>query len=461
MGQSYVRHGTNVVCTNMTCGTPREIWRVDKDGNVINTASKLPLLNIDDKKISDTFVCKMPIKKWGGLLTFLAGVAVGALIVAAVVATGGVGAVLLSAVAVEGWMVGAAIAVGTSAAIYAGYKGVKGVAHDCDNTLGSSWNLFHTDVLIEKKNALLNKSYMMCTTGGLINIIVNPEQAKKAALYITAMNAAEIYVQLDSKFIQGAIGGLTGGANPFALALSVGFYTGALNFGGFDFSETDKSNQKYDPMGNLKNTVMTTGAGTGESVVESSITTSVKANKAGVGEAARIDAQVASKTGEAKMKGLESLAYGTQAADASADAATWGSQVATRTSNGASAASIASAELVEQMCKESSEELMHKSIQAALEQQDILAEAASTQVGKTAAVKAAKTGAWKEGFKNFGKSLGLGLAGAAVGYAVDEGSNWVERKLETETGRISDNKNKADDKDDESNTNYMGIIANS
>ena len=459
MGQSYVRHGTNVVCTNMTCGTPREIWRVDKDGNVINTASKLPLLNIDDKKISDTFVCKMPIKKWGGLLTFLAGVAVGALIVAAAVATGGIA--LLSVVAIEGWMVGAAIAVGTSAAVYAGYKGVKGVAHDCDNTLESSWNQFHINVLIEKKNALLNRSYMFCTTGGLINIIVNPEQAKEAALRISEMNAAEIYVQLDSKFIQGAIGGLTGGANPFALALSVGFYTGALNFGGFDFSETDKSNQKYDPMGNLKNTVMTTGAGTGESVVESSITTRVKANKAGVGEAARIDAQVASKTGEAKMKGLESLAYGTQAADASAEAATWGSQVATRTSNGASATSIASAELVEQMYKESSEELMHKSIQAALERQDILAEAASTQGGKTAAVKAAKTGAWKDGFKNFGKSLGLGLAGAAVGYAVDEGSNWVERKLETETGRISDNKNKADDKDDESNTNYMGIIANS
>lgn len=461
MGKSYVRHGTNVVCTNMTCGTPREIWRVDKDGNVINTASKLPLLNIDDKKISDTFVCKMPIKKWGGLLTFLAGVAVGALIVAAVVATGGVGAVLLSAVAVEGWMVGAAIAVGTSAAIYAGYKGVKGVAHDCDNTLGSSWNLFHTDVLIEKKNALLNKSYMLCTTGGTINIIVNPEQAKEAALRISEMNTAEIYAQLESKFIQGAISGLTGGANPFALALSVGFYTGALNFGGFDFSETDKSNQKSDSIGNLKNTGTTTGVGTGESVVESSITTRVKANKAGVGEAARIDAQVASKTGEANMKGLESLAYGTQAADASADAATWGSQVATRTSNGASATSIASAELAEQMYKESSEELMHKAAQAALEQQDILAEAASIQGGKTAAVKAAKTGAWKDGFKNFGKSLGLGLAGAAVGYAVDEGSNWVERKLETETGRISDNKNKADDKDDESNTNYMGIIANS
>ena len=461
MGQSYVRHGTNVVCTNMTCGTPREIWRVDKDGNVINTASKLPLLNVDDKKISDTFVCKMPIKKWGGLLTFLAGVAVGALIVAAVVATGGVGAVLLSAVAVEGWMVGAAIAVGTSAAIYAGYKGVKGVAHDCDNTLGSSWNLFHTDVLIEKKNALLNKSYMLCTTGGTINIIVNPEQAKEAALRISEMNTAEIYAQLESKFIQGAISGLTGGANPFALALSVGFYTGALNFGGFDFSETDKSNQKSDSIGNLKNTGTTTGVGTGESVVESSITTRVKANKAGVGEAARIDAQVTSKTGEANMKGLESLAYGTQAADASADAATWGSQVATRTSNGASATSIASAELAEQMYKESSEELMHKAAQAALEQQDILAEAASIQGGKTAAVKAAKTGAWKDGFKKFGKSLGLGLAGAAVGHVVEEGTNWVERKIEKETGNKMKEINDSDNIDIASNANYMGIIANS
>ena len=403
----------------------------------------------------------MQSKKWGGLLTFLAGVAVGALIVAAVVATGGVGAALLSVVAIEGWMVGAAIAVGTLAAGYAGYRGIKGVAHDCDNTLESSWSRFHNDVFIEKKNALLNRSYMFCTTGGRIDIIVNPEQAKKAALYITAMNVAEIYVQLKSKFIQGAIGGLTGGANPFALALSVGFYTGALNFGGFDFSETDKSNQTYDPMGNLKNTGMTTGAGTGESVVESSITTSVKANKAGVGEAARIDAQVTSKTGEAHMKGLESFAYGAQAADASAEAATWGSQVATRTSNGASATSIASAELAEQMYKESSEELMHKSVQAALEQQDILAEAATIQGGKTAAVKAAKTGAWKDGFKNFGKSLGLGLAGAAVGYAVDEGSNWVENKIEEGTSDISEGINSSDNIDIASNANYMGIIANS
>ena len=113
------------------------------------------------------------------------------------------------------------------------------------------------------------------------------------------------------------------------------------------------------------------------------------------------------------------------------------------------------------MYKESSEELMHKSVQAALEQQDVLAEAATIKGGKTAAVKAAKTGAWKDGFKNFGKSLGLGLAGAAVGYAVDEGSNWVENKIEEGTSDISEGINSSDDIDIASNANYMGIIANS
>ena len=77
------------------------------------------------------------------------------------------------------------------------------------------------------------------------------------------------------------------------------------------------------------------------------------------------------------------------------------------------------------------------------------------------AVKAAKKGTWKEGFKNFGKSLGLGLAGAAVGYAVDEGSNWVENKIEGKTGEIMKELNDSDNNDTVGNANYMGIIANS
>lgn len=79
----------------------------------------------------------------------------------------------------------------------------------------------------------------------------------------------------------------------------------------------------------------------------------------------------------------------------------------------------------------------------------------------TAAVKAAKTGAWKDGFKNFGKSLGLGLAGAAVGYLVEEGSNWVENKIEENTGDKMKELNDSDDNDTVGNANYMGIISNS
>jgi len=78
----------------------------------------------------------------------------------------------------------------------------------------------------------------------------------------------------------------------------------------------------------------------------------------------------------------------------------------------------------------------------------------------TTAVKAAKTDAWKDGFKNFGKSLGLGLAGAAVGHVVEEGTNWVERKIEKEAGNKMKEINDSDDSDIGSNANYMGIIAN-
>ena len=63
--------------------------------------------------------------------------------------------------------------------------------------------------------------------------------------------------------------------------------------------------------------------------------------------------------------------------------------------------------------------------------------------------------------RGFGKSFGIGLAGAAVGYAVEEGTNWVENKIEEKTGKISEEINDSDDNNTASNANYMGIIANS
>ena len=57
--------------------------------------------------------------------------------------------------------------------------------------------------------------------------------------------------------------------------------------------------------------------------------------------------------------------------------------------------------------------------------------------------------------------MGLGLAGAAVGYAVDEGSNWVENKIEEKTGKKMKEINDSDDNDTVGNVNYMSIISNS
>ena len=57
--------------------------------------------------------------------------------------------------------------------------------------------------------------------------------------------------------------------------------------------------------------------------------------------------------------------------------------------------------------------------------------------------------------------MGLGLAGAAVGHVVEEGTNWVERKIEKETGNKMKEINDSDNIDIASNANYMGIITNS
>lgn len=460
MGQSYVRHGTNVVCTNMTCYVPREICRVEKESGIINKASDQPLLNIDDKKISECFVCKMPIKKWGGLLTFLAGVAVGALCVAAIVATGGLAAGVFAAVAISGSMVTAAIAVGTLSAGYAVYRGIKDIAHDCDMTKDASWKKYHEKVFFEKRKALLNHSFMLCHTGGTINIIVNPQQAKKAALYISGLNTMEITLQLQSKLLQGCISGLTGGANPIALGLSVAFYNGWLDFLGGDFGEPDKSNISGSLAKDAENTAKTTGYGMAESSAEGAISLHGEMSKAAATKSAEIDGQVAAKTTEAGIKGSESLGYGVQAADASADAAVWGGEATARSASGASNSSVASAKLAEQMYKESSDELMTKSTQAAAQQQVLLSDAAKIEAGRAGAVKGAKNAAMKNVGKNLAKSIGLGLAGAAVGYVVDEVSNVAERGIEKYTEKISNASDDIDNSDNGGNTSFMGIIAN-
>lgn len=472
MGQSYIREGTNVVCTNMTCGTPQLLVRGAQNGLVINKSSDKPVLNIDAKKISAPFACKMATKVWGGLQSLLLGVAVGAaaifLVAATIVTCGAALPAIIGAIAITSEAVAlTSIAVGGLAAGYAEHKKQEGLEHDCDVTEQSTWASFHPEVYIEDRNALLNKSKMACKIGGTINIILDPEVAKAAAAYISKMNSLEIQEQEDNKFWQGFVSGLTGGATPIALAISVGLYTGALDFLNFwnddSLGETRTSNSDDPPFENsVKNSVGTNvyGSGVGGGA-DNAVSAGIKAHKEGAEMGAEIDSQISSKTAEANKQVEKTIENKLGAMETHTAAEEWGKEAGRRASSGASSSSVESAKTAEGMLGRTSEEYGKRSTQAVTKQAEILAEKTTLEEGKDAAVNAAKRGAWKDGAKNFGMGLGVGLAGGLVNYFIEKKGNNDEQAIEKKTGNISNEFNLSDDNNEDNNTNYMGIISNS
>lgn len=472
MGQSYIREETNVVCTNMTCGTPQLLLRGAQNGLVINKSSDNPVLNIDAKKISAPFACKMATKVWGGLQSFLLGVAVGAvavfLVAATIVTCGAALPAIIGAIAITSEAVAlTSIAVGGLAAGYAEHRKQKGLEHDCDVTEQSTWLTYHPDVHIEGANALLNKSYMLCNTGGTINIILDPEVAKAAAAYISKMNSLEIQEQENNKFWQGVVSGLTGGATPIALAISVGLYTGALDFLNFwnddSLGETRTSNNDDSPLGNsVKNSVGTNvyGSGVGGGA-DNAVLTGIDAHKAGAEKGAEIDSQISSKTAEANKQAEKAIENKLGAMETHTAAEEWGKEAGRRASSGASSSSVESAKTAEGMLGRTSEEYGKRTTQAVKNQAEILAEKTTLEDGKEAAVNAAKRGAWKEGAKNFGMALGVGLAGGAVNYFIEDNGNDNEQAIENKVAKFSKKVNSLEENIEKYNSDYMGIISNS
>lgn len=218
MGNSYIRQGTFVICTNMLSGK-KEIGVPDDTPRYVfyNGDSNMPLLHQLDNKISDTFVCKNPIKKFGGLISMLIGIVVGAIVIAAVctatAATGGAALIIIGAAIVV------TAAAGSGALMYS-------KCHDCDETLSCQWIGFHAQVTIEGgKHPILKRSTLVCTAcQGVIYLMINADAADKAASYIRKQNMKEIGVQLGSQFLEGFVGGLTGGYTPWGLVISVGMY---------------------------------------------------------------------------------------------------------------------------------------------------------------------------------------------------------------------------------------------
>lgn len=227
-GKSFIPVKTCVVCTNMTVAKPLKLELVHQS-TVNYKSEERQMLNILDLKISDTFVCKNPAKFWSGLGAMLLGVGlgiiVGALIVIAVVGTGGAALAALPGIVALG------AAVAASGAISAGIGHV--LAHDCDATLSGKWLQFHSMVNIDRKNALLQTSTLPCSKGGIISIVPDPVLAQKYAGIYTENNKKEIDRHTNSQFFEGLVTGITFLGSPIAAVVGLGlgavFYTKGEN----------------------------------------------------------------------------------------------------------------------------------------------------------------------------------------------------------------------------------------
>ena len=230
MAQSYIRQGTCIVCSNMTCGVPRKLGVSRKKCTVINGSSTQPILNDDDKKVSECFDCKNPKSFWGGLVALCVGICIGIAIGAAIVATGGAAAVAMAAFAA------AKCAMVVTAAVAAVSVVAYTATHDCDASLQGTWGGTHGSVLLNGKPALLNQSYLDCPQKGKILIILNEKAASEAAKLISKYNNREVYIQWGAQLLEGFITGLssqlTGGVGYINMATEVGTYVASENTDG-------------------------------------------------------------------------------------------------------------------------------------------------------------------------------------------------------------------------------------
>ncbi|MDR2921531.1 MAG: DUF4280 domain-containing protein [Tannerella sp.] len=245
MAESYIPEGTSIICTNMTGGVPMQIMQQRSLAYTLHDAKNKPLLNIDDRKLSGAFSCVVPGIFWGGLQALCLGIAVAALALATV-ATGGIALAVICAVGLTACAVG----------IGAGVTALCQIAHACDATLSSQWDFFHNDVMIEGKNALLNKSHLLCSKGGVLNLIIDPVTASVAAMKISDHNMNQFYAQMGSQFAMGLIGGIFSGGG-IGFVVSSGLALPGYFWGEEDKDDdTEKNNIWDNAKGNVKDDIL-------------------------------------------------------------------------------------------------------------------------------------------------------------------------------------------------------------
>ncbi len=215
MAQSYIPAGTNVICTEMTSGSPAQLGITRDNVMVYCNEGEEPLLNTMDKKLSCAMQCRIKQSFFTGLGNLMVGLALGALAVAAVafvaaatVATGGAALALAGTVALMVSGVAAAGSLASSGVALA----YKYIANECDCSLSGKWELVHDRVYIQGENALLQKSILNCPKGGVISLVMDDIKARQVARQVSDLNNKIMNENAWSKFKQGLIGN---GANVF------------------------------------------------------------------------------------------------------------------------------------------------------------------------------------------------------------------------------------------------------
>jgi hypothetical protein len=399
--KSYVEQDTQVVCTNMTVSSPMKLVDIHNSTAIHQTPGR-PLLNIKDKKISDTFVCKNQSKLWNGLAALCIGIAVGAVMTAAVVASGGTALLIFAAVAAT---VGGAFAI----------KRQKIKAHDCDVTKSSSWLLFHAHVNIDGNFALLSQSTLNCNKGGVVSIVMDPVVAQRYAEIFSQKNNTELYEHMTAQFVEGWVTGITALGSVPGLIAATGL---SVYFGKKSELESQESRKK-----NEKSTLASDLASTGkDELVNQTTGNTISVSEQGVDIVKEkmvpinraLNRQVLTLGDRATA--LEAQAASLQARGLTQDAAI----VAER------AASVRLA-------------------------QDI----ASRSYRMPWTLSAWKGLSYRPALKEIGKGFGAGIAGAVVNFGLEQWSNGKEDDLYK--GVLSDERNLRNELNQE--TANIGIIA--
>lgn len=196
MNRSYIPEKTCCICNFQTSPDPQRLKTSRSCVSVYLHSKDKPILNIDDRALFETFVCRKPHS--GGMQKVLGALGIGAGI--------GVGAGLAAAGILAsnpvGWIVAGVLAVGLLIWGIIDLFNTK----PCDLMLEiSKWFDYYNVAYFNSNFAILQRSYIVCENGGILVPILNEAIAIKGAKAISDNNNTEMIIGGIASFVGGVL----------------------------------------------------------------------------------------------------------------------------------------------------------------------------------------------------------------------------------------------------------------